>query len=92
MKKEIDEKEKTKMKKKPDISIKSVELISRIHLKDNFLERMEEEEKKSKVKQEKLIEKIKNERAKKVEEMEKPLDFKIKKTIIDKKFNKYIKK
>ena len=88
MKKEIDEKEKTKIKKKPNISRKSVELVSRINLKDSFLERMEEEEKKSKVKQEKLIEKIKNERAKKTEEMEKPLDFKIKKTTVDKKFNK----
>ena len=88
MKKEIDDKEKTKIKKKPNISRKSVELVSRLNLKDSFLERMEEEEKKSKIKQEKLIEKIKNERAKKTEEIEKPLDFKIKKTTVDKKFNK----
>lgn len=88
LKKEKDEKEKNNLRKRPFLSRKSVELISRINLKDNFLERMEEEEKKSKIQKEKLVEKIKNERAKKKEEIEKPLDFKIKPTIVDKKFNK----
>ena len=84
IKKEVTEKGKLKNK----LIRKSVEVTSRIPLIDNFLERMAEEEKRSKVKQEKLIERIKNERAKKVEEIEKPLDFKIKPTKIDKKFNK----
>jgi len=88
MKKEIDEKEKEQLKKKPSISRKSVELISKIHLKDNFFERMEQEDKKAKEKKQKLIEKINNERNKKKEEIEKPLEFNIVHTPMDKRFNK----
>ena len=88
MKKEMDIKEKIQLKQKPYISRKSVELASKIHLKDDFLERLEDEDKKSKIKKEKLIEKIKNERAKKKKEEEKPLEFNIKQTIVDKKFDK----
>ena len=55
MKKEIDEKEKDLLQKKPIISKKSVELINRKYTKDNFFERMEEEDKKAKVKKQKLI-------------------------------------
>ena len=85
---EIKKEETEKGKLKSKLTRKSVEVTSRMPLIDNFLERMAEEEKRSKMKQEKLIERIKNERAKKVEEIEKPLDFKIKPTKIDKKFNK----
>ena len=91
MKKEMDIKEKIQLKKKPHISRKSLELASKIHLEDDFLKRQEDEDKKEKIKQEKLIEKIKNERAKKKEEIEKPLEFNIKPTTFDKKFDKIYK-
>lgn len=84
IKKEVNEKGKEKAKFKR----KSVEVSTRIPLIEDFLERMAEEEKRTKLKQEKLIERIKNERAQKVEKIEKPIDFKIKPTKIDKKFNK----
>ena len=88
MKKELDEKEKKTLKDKPYISRKSVQLVGRINIKENILERMKEEEKKTKEKKDKLIEKINNERAKKKEEIEKPLEFNIKSSKIDKKFDK----
>ena len=88
MKKEKDEKEKKELKKKPNISRRSVELMSGIKI--DFFERMKEEEKKTKEKKEKLIEKINNERAKKKEEIEKPMDYNIKPTKMDKKFNKIL--
>ena len=88
MKKEIDEKEKDLLQKKPIISRKSVELINRKFIKDTFFERMEEEDKKAKIKKQKLIEKINNERIQKKKESEKPLEFDIKPTTIDKRFKK----
>ena len=64
MQKIQNENEKKKLKKKPAISRKSVELISRMNLNDDILERMNDEEKKTKDKKEKLIQKINKEREK----------------------------
>ena len=76
------------MKKKPIISRKSVELISRLNLNDNILERMNDEEKKAKDRKEKLIQKINMEREKKKKEIEKPNSYNIKLTKFDNKFDK----
>ena len=54
-----------------------------------FLDRVKEQEEYSKAKKEKLIEKIKNERIKKKEEIDKPLEFDIKPKEMDKKFKKF---
>jgi len=77
MQKIQNENEKKKLKKKPAISRKSVELISRMNLNDDILERMNDEEKKTKDKKEKLIQKINKEREKRKKEIEKPNQFNI---------------
>jgi len=53
-----------------------------------FLERVKEEEIKAREKKERLIEQIQNERAKKKEEIEKPLEFNLRTSKVDKKFQK----
>ena len=88
MQKIQNENEKKKLKKKPAISRKSVELISRMNLNDDILERMNDEEKKTKDKKEKLIQKINKEREKRKKEIEKPNQFNIKTTKFDNKFDK----
>ena len=88
LQKEKNDKEKKNLKKKPFISRKSVELISRLNLNDNILERMNDEEKKAKDRKEKLIQKINMEREKKKKEIEKPNSYNIKLTKFDNKFDK----
>ena len=88
LQKEKNDNEKKKLKKKPFISRKSVELISRLNLNDNILERMNDEEKKAKDRKEKLIQKINMEREKKKKEIEKPNSYNIKLTKFDNKFDK----
>ena len=86
--KEIKEKERKTLKKKPFISRKSVELINKLKLNDDLLERMNDEEKKAKDKKEKLIQKIKIEREKKKKEIEKPNKYNIRLTKFDHKFDR----
>jgi hypothetical protein len=88
LQKQKNDKEKKNLKKKPIISRKSVELISRLNLNDNILERMNDEEKKAKDRKEKLIQKINMEREKKKKEIEKPNSYNIKLTKFDNKFDK----
>ena len=79
-----------KLKQKPEISKYSKQLIrgSRAS-KESILQKMKEEEEKTKMKRKMLAEKIKEERAKRKVEQEKRPDYKIKKTKVDKKFNKF---
>ena len=88
MQKEKKENEKKTLKKKPFISRKSVELINRLNLNDDILERMNDEEKKTKDKKEKLVHKINVERERKKKEIEKPNNFNIRITKFDSKFDK----
>ena len=88
MQKEIKEKERKTLKKKPFISRKSVELINKLKLNDDLLERMNDEEKKAKDRKEKLIQKIKIEREKKKKEIEKPNKYNIRLTKFDHKFDR----
>ena len=59
-----------------------------MNLNDDILERMNDEEKKTKDKKEKLIQKINKEREKRKKEIEKPNQFNIKTTKFDNKFDK----
>ena len=88
MQKEKKEKERKTLKNKPFISRKSIELINKLKLNDDLLERMNDEEKKKKDKKEKLIEKINTEREKKKKEIEQPNKYNIKITKFDNKFDK----
>ena len=74
------------MKEKPEITKRSI-IIDKKNSKQQFLERIKDQEIKQKQRKEKLIEKINNEKAKKREEIEKPLEFNIKQKE-DKKFMK----
>ena len=79
-----------KLKPKPEISKYSKQLInSSKSNKESIIQRMKEEEEKTKMKRKYLAEKIKEERAKRKVEQEKKPDFKIKKLRPDKKFNKF---
>ena len=89
--KEQDENEKKTLTKKPHISRKSVELISRLQLNDDILERMNDEEKKTRDKIDKLAKRINKEREKKKKEIEKPNQFNIKITKMDDRFDKVYK-
>ena len=89
--KEQNENEKKTLTQKPRISRKSVELISKLKLNDNILERMNDEEKKTKDKIDKLAKKINKEREKKKKEIEKPNQFNIKITKMDNRFDKVYK-
>ena len=75
------------MKEKPEISHKSRLIDKKNSLPKNFLDRVKEEDDKFKQRKEKLKAKINLERAKKKEEIDKPLTFN-KKSLEDKKFNK----
>ena len=75
LQKEKNENEKKKLKKKPAISKKSVELISKLNMNDDIFERMNDQEKKAKDRKEKLIQKINIEREMKKKELEKPISF-----------------
>ena len=79
-----------KLKPKPEISKYSKQLINCSKSnKESIIQRMKEEEEKTKMKRKYLAEKIKEERAKRKVEQEKKPDFKIKKLRPDKKFNKF---
>ena len=89
IKKELEEKEQSLIKGKPEICKKSKNLVEKKQfVKLKFLDRIKDEELKSKTKREKLVEKINTERAKKKEEMDKPLQFKMRPKGIDTKFQK----
>ena len=88
LQKEKNENEIKTLKKKPFISRKSVELINRLNLNDDILERMNDEEKKTKNRKEKLIQKLKKERENKKKELEKPNEYNMKLTKFDNKFDK----
>jgi hypothetical protein len=75
------------MKEKPEISHKSRLIDKKNSLPKNFLDRVKEQDDKFKQRKEKLKAKINLERAKKKEEIDKPLTFN-KKSLEDKKFNK----
>ena len=75
------------MKEKPEISYKSRLIDKKNSLPKNFLDRVKEQDDKFKQRKEKLKAKINLERAKKKEEIDKPLTFN-KKSLEDKKFNK----
>ena len=74
------------MKEKPEITKKS-RIIDKKNSKPKFLDRLKDEQMKQIQKKEKLIEKINTEKAKKKEEIEKPLEFNIQRKE-DKKFMK----
>lgn len=88
LKMEKNYKEEKTLKQKPLISRKSVELISKLRLNDDILERMNYEEKKTKDKKAKLIQKINIERERKKKEIEKPHVYNISITKFDNKFDK----
>ena len=75
------------MKEKPEISHKSRLIDKKNSLSKNFLDRVKEQDDKFKQRKDKLKAKINLERAKKKEEIDKPLTFN-KKSLEDKKFNK----
>ena len=79
------------LQKKPLISRKSVELISKLQLNDNILERMNDEEQKTKNKKEKLVQRLSIERERKKKELEKPNEYNIRTTKKDNKFDKIYK-
>ena len=79
-----------KLKPKPEISKHSKQLIeSSQNNKDSIIQRMKEEEEKTKMKRKVLADKIKEERIKRKKEQEKKPEFKVKKIKMDKKFNKF---
>ena len=79
-----------KLKPKPEISKHSKQLIeSSKNNKDSIIQRMKEEEEKTKMKRKVLADKIKEERIKRKKEQEKKPEFKVKKIKMDKKFNKF---
>jgi hypothetical protein len=88
MKKELDKKEIKDLKQKPDISKKSKQILNNKNKKENFFERMKEKERIAQERKSKLIEQIKTERAKKKEEEDKPLEFKIYSKPYNKNFSK----
>ena len=76
LKNELEKEELKELKTKPEITKKSRDIINK-NKKENFFERMKEKENIVNEKKKKLIEQIKLERAKKKEEEDKPLEFKI---------------
>ena len=83
-----------KLKSKPEISKYSKQLIynSQNKAKESIIQRMKEEEEKTKQKRKALAEKIKEERVRRKVEQDKKPEFKIKKLKVDKKFNRFYTK
>ena len=89
LKKSVEEKENKNMREKPEISKRSRNMAKSLEkTKTTFLERVKEEQKLAKERKEKLVEKINNEKLKKKEEIEKPMEFNIKSSKVDYKFQK----
>jgi len=79
-----------KLKPKPEISKYSKQLIKNSeNNKDSIIQRMKEEEEKTKMKRKLLADKIKEERTRRKAAQEKKPEFKIKKLKVDNKFNRF---
>ena len=79
-----------KLRPKPEISKYSKQLINASkNNKESLIQRMKDEEEKTKQKRKLLAEKIKEERIKRKKDLEKKPEFKVKKLKMDKKFNKF---